>query len=577
MTTQQGTLPLHSDLSREGPGNQPGGIPSNSTEHVVNGEGPGNQPGGIPMTSAQRSKKSVKRKLGNYTLETKYKAIIAVEEGKSSKTKIAADFDIPQNTLSTWLKKAADIKESYLNGEYGPQRKRSGHAKFPEVEEAVLKWFKNARNENVPVSGPFLIHKANEFARALGMTDFNCSTGWLERFKERHGITFKKVCGESKSVDLTSDRIQEWNDRLSSILREYSPENIFNADETGLFYRALSDKTLEFKNVDCHGGKQSKERLTVMVCANMSGSEKVKLLIIGKSAKPRCFKNVKKLPTDYKANKKAWMVSEIFSDWVSEFDRKMHRKKRKVVLIVDNCPAHPNVQGLQAVRLVFLPPNTTSVTQPMDQGVIQSLKVQYRNLVMQRQSDCVDEKKTFVLSVLDAMRLLHQAWVNVKQTTIANCFRRANFVPNVPETADDCDSDSDPDDDVPLGLLLCGGVTLLSYAAIDDHVPTSESVSDVSIIKDIISVRKTEEKEESDDEDENSATQIEIVPPTMKKSKDSLDTLRCLVETTENAPDKFFQYLSEIGNFISKIEGKGQFTRQSVLTDFYHDTSRDSQ
>jgi hypothetical protein len=53
------------------------------------------------------------------------------------------------------------------------------------------------------------------------------------------------------------------------------------------------DKTLEFKNVSCHSGKLSKDRLTTMVCANMSGSDKLPILVIGKSKNPRCFKNVK--------------------------------------------------------------------------------------------------------------------------------------------------------------------------------------------------------------------------------------------------------------------------------------------
>ena len=82
------------------------------------------------------------------------------------------------------------------------------------------------------------------------------------------------------------------------------------------FFRLFPDKTLEFKGVDCHGGKNSKERLTVMVCANMAGSEKMPLLVIGKSKNLRCFKNIKTLPTSYEANKKAWITSELFTAWL---------------------------------------------------------------------------------------------------------------------------------------------------------------------------------------------------------------------------------------------------------------------
>jgi len=100
--------------------------------------------------------------------------------------------------------------------------------------------------------------------------------------------------------------------------------------------------------------------ITVAVCANMDGSDKMQLLVIGKFQNPRCFKNVKSLPMQYFANRKAWMVSEIFKEWLRKLDRKFSREHRKVLMLVDNCPAHPSVSGLKAITLKFLPPNTTS-------------------------------------------------------------------------------------------------------------------------------------------------------------------------------------------------------------------------
>jgi hypothetical protein len=86
----------------------------------------------------------------------------------------------------------------------------------------------------------------------------------------------------------------------------YEPQNIFNADETDLFYRALPDKTFSYKGESCSGGKIVKERLTVLLCVSMSG-EKLKQLVIGKTVKPGCFKgiDVSKLAVEWKANSKA--------------------------------------------------------------------------------------------------------------------------------------------------------------------------------------------------------------------------------------------------------------------------------
>lgn len=180
------------------------------------------------------------------------------------------------------------IKVAYLK--FGPKRKNARISSFEEVENATLKWFTMVRDANLPASGPVLLSKAEEFASKLGISDFKASTGWLDRFKDRNGITFKKVCGEARSIDTESSDMTEWQSRLKCILDQYRPDDIYNADEIGIFYRLLPDKTLEFKAVDCHSGKKSKDRLTALVCANMSGNDKLPLLIIGKYARPRCFK-----------------------------------------------------------------------------------------------------------------------------------------------------------------------------------------------------------------------------------------------------------------------------------------------
>ena len=61
----------------------------------------------------------------------------------------------------------------------------------------------------------------------------------------------------------------------------YDPVNIFNCDETGLFYNLMPDRSLAVHRNDCRGGKKSKERYTVMFCANWDGSEKLKPVVIG--------------------------------------------------------------------------------------------------------------------------------------------------------------------------------------------------------------------------------------------------------------------------------------------------------
>ena len=120
-----------------------------------------------------------------------------------------------------------------------------------------------------------------------------------------------------------------------------------------------------------------------MAAASATG-EKLPMFVIWKSKNPRCFKNVKHLPCEYKSQKKSWMNSEIFEEWVRKLDRRFLADDQKITLIIDNCPADPSISNLTNFQIVFLPPNTTSILQPMDQGVIRNLKVHYRERVVRR-------------------------------------------------------------------------------------------------------------------------------------------------------------------------------------------------
>ena len=131
-------------------------------------------------------------------------------------------------------------------------------------------------------------------------------------------------------------------------------------------------KHITSKEKKCSGGKKSKVRLTGMAAASAVG-EKLAMFVIWKSKNLGCFKNVKHLPCEYKSQKKSWMNSEIFDEWVHKLDRKFCADDRNIALIIDNYPAHSSISNLTNVQLVFLPPNTMSILQPMDQGVIGSL------------------------------------------------------------------------------------------------------------------------------------------------------------------------------------------------------------
>ena len=63
------------------------------------------------------------------------------------------------------------------------------------LKDYLLQWFQQHRAEGIPISGPVLCEKVNELAARFSVEDFHASTRWLHKFKVRHGIGSKSVCG----------------------------------------------------------------------------------------------------------------------------------------------------------------------------------------------------------------------------------------------------------------------------------------------------------------------------------------------------------------------------------------------
>ena len=172
------------------------------------------------------------------------------------------------------------------------------------------------------------------------------------------------------------------------------------------------------------------------------------------------------------------MNSEIFEEWVRKLDRKFRADDRNIALIIDNCPAYPSISNLTNVQLVFLPPNTTSILQPMDQGVIRSLKAHYRGKVVRLLCRALEKKEPCPkTSILQSVKILVDSWKVVSKKTITNCFRKAGITPAVQQAAIS-DSD-DPFKDLQESLndlrkadssMVPDDVTVTALVSLDDDV-----------------------------------------------------------------------------------------------------------
>jgi len=234
-----------------------------------------------------------KRTLMSPTVGDKIKIIDEVKRGVKRKKDVASEFGIPASTSSTMLKDKDKILKAAEESPRLLQRKRFESIKFPRNRTGYggVDGEASGRDYSLPISGPLIQEKAAEFAKDLGLTS-QASTGWLEKFKSRNGIVERITSGESAAVPEVGRERYRTN-VLPSLLKEYDSKDVFSADEFGLFFKCTPDRTLTFKWDTRHGGNKSRERITVVVGANMTGTEKLKLLVIGKSKQPRAFQEKK--------------------------------------------------------------------------------------------------------------------------------------------------------------------------------------------------------------------------------------------------------------------------------------------
>ena len=175
------------------------------------------------------------------------------------------------------------------------------------------------------------------------LDDFNASNGWLQRWKDNYGIRERRICGEGDDVPVIT--VHAWIERLPEITQGYALCDIWNMDELGLFFKALPEKGLAEKSISAKGGKKCKQRCTVAIFVAADGSKVTDPVVVGRSRKPNCFRNLKDisrpLNTHYFNNKKSWLNTEIMEVILTRLDRRLSGEGRKVLLFLDNATCHP--------------------------------------------------------------------------------------------------------------------------------------------------------------------------------------------------------------------------------------------
>lgn len=438
------------------------------------------------------------------TLDSKIKMIKLSDEGLNQ-AEIGRRLGFPRTTVHTVIKsrqKILDEVRSATPVNTTIIRKKDGLV--ADMERLLMVWIDYQASCHLPLNQAIIQTKARslfndmkaERGDAAKDVAFGASRGWFDRFKKRSNLHSFKVQGEADTVaaesfppDLvkiiddcgyTTDQIfnvneanRGWFDKfkktshlrnfkvqgeaaaaesfpqdLAKIIDDcgYTKDQIFNVDETGLFWKKMPSRTFIAKEEKTTPGfKPAKDRMTLLLGANASGTLKLKPMLIYRLENPGALKNYVKtrLPVHWRSNAKVSVTAALFEEWfdscfVPEVKDYCKEKKVpfKILLLLDGAPGHPRrLDDLHPnVQVVFLPTNTASLLQPMDQCVTAAFKLYYLRRTFGKCIRAIDAEegsgKEGVrkfwqgFTILDGIKTVRDAWNDVEMSTLKGAWKK---------------------------------------------------------------------------------------------------------------------------------------------------------
>ncbi|KAM6455899.1 tigger transposable element-derived protein 1-like [Liasis olivaceus] len=237
------------------------------------------------MQSGLGKNKALKKKV---TIELK-KEIIEKHDRGVRVTDLAAEYKMAKSTISTILKNKDAIREADVaKGVTMLMRKRT--QVLEEVEKLLLVWLNEKQLAGDRVSEAMICEKARKLhsdllqknpSTSAASEEFKASRGWFEKFHRRSGIHNVARHGEASSSDKAA--AEAYKEEFEGFMKAegYVAQQVFNCDETGLFWKKMPNRTyITQEEKALPGHKPMKDRLTLLLCVNASSNLKIKLLLV---------------------------------------------------------------------------------------------------------------------------------------------------------------------------------------------------------------------------------------------------------------------------------------------------------
>lgn len=456
-----------------------------------------------------------KKRRQRYSNETKIQVILALEtRPNTSLNDVAKEFNVAAGTVRGWREEADKIQKQAMENRRVGAKANPSRDPLRKVWDAILALFE--KNSRLPIQQRLEVNvavvrtigkqardallrthqatvEANEPplltpTEVANMEKFKASETWARKWARDHQVISAKPETGSQ-VEAAQNQVAF----LQKIISNYPPDRVYTMTSTALFFRILPHRTYvsklpnSQKRVRACKGLKSKDRLTLYLCTNETGSEKLPISCIGKYERPACFQVAAQKQLPYLYQKQALSDAGTFQRWWRTVFLPHVRQRvgegGKCLLLVEDygpCKAGLLKDPTGQVQVEALPPSpsntmafgaakdhsasgsghqgssSSSTTQPvlpqcqaLQYGILETIKRRYRYRLLQEVMEAFDERNMRrqvannakfprgsqglregnLSNISDTMRLLEAIWKEVAQTTIAKSWQRTKLRP----------------------------------------------------------------------------------------------------------------------------------------------------
>ena len=359
-----------------------------------------------------------------------------------------------QGTISRLLAK----KLIYMNAkehEKDANRLRKPHNVL--VRRILQEWISQSIWNGIPITSPIIQDTAeaiwNRIPADQREGNGSFSYKWISNFLSRMNFNIFDLDQElPKPPKIWTF---EERDQLKQMFANIRPRDLFTLDETFLAYNL----PLDYAQYEMSHIQRRIEVATVMLCSNLDGSEKLKPLVIGKYNSYRSFRNyfpddpnnpvqlsqlgekmANKFEISYHSNRKAWLTSNLFHNWLARWDKRLVADNRKVYIVLDDSCSHRIINlHLKNITLIYTSSNSRFL--PFNWGVLDEFKTRYRIqqyqalIELQRKIENILGRKYYIsfeqsqLTMSNAFKFIKRAWDSIPANTIKANWKSSGLIP----------------------------------------------------------------------------------------------------------------------------------------------------